>query len=105
MSRDISVTHAARQNRLLSNHHEDLIDFGVATTVRRLDRGDELVRHAGSPTRLRPSTASSSAIATAGSPTLIVVMPIARAGFRLIPRSSKNTHSGGSTPSSRHAIS
>ena len=39
----------------------------------------------------KPSACSSSASATAGSLTLIVVMPIARAGLRLMPRSSRNT--------------
>jgi len=50
-----------------------------------------------------PSTASRSAIAWAGSPTLIVVMPIARAGLRLMPRSSRNTHSSGRTPTTSQA--
>ncbi len=51
----------------------------------------------------KPSTCSSSVSAVAGSSTLMVVMPISRAGLRLIPRSSRNTHSSGSTPSSSHA--
>ena len=46
-----------------------------------------------------PRTRASSASATSGSITLIVVMPIARAGLRLIPRSSRYTASGASTPS------
>ncbi|NBT26379.1 MAG: hypothetical protein EBT09_07495, partial [Actinobacteria bacterium] len=37
--------------------------------------------------------------------TLIVVIPIAAAGFKLMPRSSRNTHSVGSTASVAHAIS
>ena len=37
--------------------------------------------------------------------TLIVVMPIARAGLRFTPRSSRNTHSAGSTPSCSQASS
>ena len=39
----------------------------------------------------KPSTCSSSASASSGSVTLIVVMPSARAGLRLMPRSSRNT--------------
>jgi hypothetical protein len=38
---------------------------------------------------LNPVAASSSAIAWAPLSTLIVVMPMARAGFRLMPRSSR----------------
>ena len=38
-----------------------------------------------------------------GSSTLIVVMPISRAGLRLMPRSSRKTHSVGSTPSRSQA--
>ena len=38
--------------------------------------------------------------ASSGSVTLIVVMPIARAGLRLMPRSSRNTTSLAATPSS-----
>ena len=45
-----------------------------------------------------PISASSSASAASGSSTLIVVMPSARAVFRLLPMSSRNTASGG-----RHA--
>ena len=45
------------------------------------------------------------AMACSGRPTLIVVMPIAAAGLRLMPRSSRKTHSAGSTPSSSQAIS
>ena len=36
-------------------------------------------------------------MACAASTTLIVVMPIAAAGFRLMPRSSRKTHSSGCT--------
>ena len=43
-----------------------------------------------------PSACSSSTSATSGSVTLIVVMPIARAGLRLMPRSSRNTLSDAS---------
>jgi hypothetical protein len=50
-----------------------------------------------------PRAASRSAIAWAGSPTLIVVMPIARAGLRLMPRSSRNTHCSGGTPTTSQA--
>ena len=45
-----------------------------------------------------PRTASSSASAWASVSTLIVAMPMARAGFRLIPRSSRKTQACGSTP-------
>ena len=45
----------------------------------------------------KPTTASSWAIASAGSTTLIVVMPMAAAGLRFTPRSSRNTTSAGST--------
>ena len=55
--------------------------------------------------RTRPSTRSSSASAAPGSSTLMVVIPIARAGLRLTPRSSRKTQSAGSTSSSRQAIS
>ena len=44
-----------------------------------------------------PTTRSSSASAASGSSTLIVVMPSARAVFRLLPMSSRNTASAGST--------
>ena len=47
----------------------------------------------------------SSASAAPGSATLIVVMPIARAGLRLMPRSSRNTQASGATSSNWHAIS
>ena len=49
-----------------------------------------------------PSSASSSATAAAGSATLIVAMPIARAGFRFTPRSSRKTVAAGSTSSRAH---
>ena len=52
-----------------------------------------------------PRTCSSSARATSGSSTLIVVMPISRAGLRFTPRSSRKTHSDGSTPSCSQASS
>ncbi len=41
----------------------------------------------------KPTTASSSARASSGSTTLIVVMPMAAAGLRFTPRSSRNTTS------------
>ncbi len=44
-----------------------------------------------------PSSAANSVAATTGSITLIVVMPIARAGLRLTPRSSRNTQRPGAT--------
>ena len=53
----------------------------------------------------KPTTASRSARACCGPSTLIVVIPIARAGFRLIPRSSRNTQASGFTSSSSQAIS
>ena len=49
--------------------------------------------------------ASSSARAVSGSTTLIVCIPNALAGLRLIPRSSRKTHSLGSTSRRSHAIS
>ncbi len=52
-----------------------------------------------------PSAASSSVMAMSGSPTLIVRIPIAAAGLRLTPRSSRNTQSAGLTSSSSQAIS
>src|SRR5262249_20272777 len=42
-----------------------------------------------------PSTSPSSVTAATGSSTLIVVMPMARADLRLVPRSSRNTDSVG----------
>ena len=53
----------------------------------------------------KPTTASSSSSAWAAFSTLIVVMPIAFAGLRLMPRSSRKTHISGLTSSSSHAIS
>ena len=58
------------------------------------------VRH-----RVEPEHASRSAIACSGETTLIVVIPIAFAGLRLMPRSSRNTTSSGSTPAVRQASS
>ena len=55
--------------------------------------------------RGKPRTCSSSARATAGSVTLIVSMPMRRAGLRFTPRSSRNTASEGSMPSVVQAIS
>ena len=55
--------------------------------------------------RATSSTADSSPSAWSPSSTLIVVMPIARAGLRLMPRSSRNTHAAGSTPSPSQASS
>ena len=52
-----------------------------------------------------PVSAVSSSSACVESITLIVCIPIARAGFRLIPRSSRNTASLGATSSAWHAIS
>ena len=51
-----------------------------------------------------PVAASSSAMACGPDSTLIVVMPIARAGFRFGPRSSRNTQADGDTPSISHII-
>ena len=51
------------------------------------------------------TTDSRSVMAWSGSPTLIVVMPMARAGLRLMPRSSRKTTSVGSTAASSHASS
>ena len=45
-----------------------------------------------------PVAADSSRRASPGSETLMVVMPMARAGFRLMPRSSRYTTSSGRTP-------
>ena len=59
----------------------------------------------GLSARLSASTASSSARASSGSTTLIVVMPIARAGLRLMPRSSRNTASVGATAAAARASS
>lgn len=53
--------------------------------------------------RSRPSTRPSSARASAGSTTLIVVIPMALAGLRLMPRSSRNTASVASTPTMSRA--
>src|SRR5581483_2667579 len=50
-----------------------------------------------------PTTASNSVSAASGSTTLIVVIPMAAAGLRFTPRSSRNATSDGSTPSSSHA--
>ena len=50
-----------------------------------------------------PRAASSSASACASVSTLIVAMPMARAGFRLMPRSSRKTQACGSTPSRSQA--
>ena len=47
------------------------------------------------PSSAKPRTAASSASASSGSSTLIVVMPMARAGLRFTPRSSRNTASCG----------
>ena len=53
----------------------------------------------------KPTAASSAARASSGSTTLIVVIPMARAGLRLTPRSSRNTASSGSMSSSAQARS
>ena len=47
--------------------------------------------------RAKPRMASSSESASSGSTTLIVAIPISRAGLRFIPRSSRNTASDAST--------
>ena len=47
--------------------------------------------------------ASGSTAATAEPSTYGVVIPMALAGLRLMPRSSRNTHSGGVTPRSSQA--
>ena len=57
-------------------------------------------RHSESP-RISPSSVS----AASGSVTLMVCIPSARAGLRLTPRSSRNTHSSGVTPRASHASS
>ena len=53
----------------------------------------------GGPRSGKPTISSSSAIAASGSVTLIVVMPMARAGLRLPPMSSRKTASFGSIAS------
>ena len=56
------------------------------------------VAPAGQP-RGKPTRTASSVRAWAGSNTLMVAIPMARAGLRLTPRSSRNTHDEGVTPS------
>src|SRR5262249_28653315 len=50
-----------------------------------------------------PTIACSASIARSGSPTLMVCMPSARAGFRLMPRSSRYTQRSGGTPNRSQA--
>ena len=59
----------------------------------------------GGQERGKPRTCSSSARATAGSVTLMVSIPMRRAGLRFTPRSSRNTASVGSMSSVVQAIS
>ncbi len=73
----------------------------LATWRTDLAYGKELVDQRSSS----PSTDSRSVMACSASTTLIVVMPMAAAGLRLMPRSSRKTHSAGSTASSSQAIS
>ena len=53
--------------------------------------------HLAVPSSGKPRTAASSASAASGSSTLIVVIPMVRAGLRFTPRSSRNTASTGKT--------
>ena len=56
--------------------------------IGRRDRARDSL-HRRQPRRGIPTIACSSSIATSGSTTLMVRMPISRAGFRLMPRSSR----------------
>src|SRR3546814_14619914 len=60
--------------------------------------GGGLNSHASNST---PMMALKSASALSGSSTLMVRMPMAAAGFRLMPRSSRKTASAGAIPSRR----
>ncbi len=101
-------------------HDQELADL-MDETFRDLYAAAEAPGGAGVPNRVFSTerrdlahsfsrTARSRAPSTArrspwsGSSTLIVVIPISRAGLRLMPRSSRKTHSVGSTPSRSHAV-
>ena len=73
------------------------------STVRTADSG--LAHRVARLSEWSPSTDSRSVMAWSALSTLMVVMPMAAAGLRLMPRSSRNTHSAGSTASSSQAIS
>ena len=71
----------------------------------RRDRPRTLMGDSPDQPRLKPTTRSSWSSASVGSMTLMVVMPMAAAGLRFTPRSSRKTASCGSTPARLQAIS
>ena len=100
-SRSESGSPATGSHAIHLQEQEDVVSRSSPTsTDLRFPGRSGRIRRGGSPT-----TCSSSARATAGSSTLMVIMPMARAGLRLTPRSSRKTASDGSISSMAQAIS
>ena len=96
------ASQSARRSRLLAAARGQAAGSRAHPCPARCARARRAAPTAGPSAHLRhrtakPSSASSSASASSGSATLIVAMPISRAGLRLMPRSSRNTASDAST--------
>lgn len=99
-----NVLRAAEPREAITTHPavvKAVVEYLQASGAGRIIVGDNPGAH---QPRGIPRTPSNSRMASSGSTTLMVVMPKPRAGFRLMPRSSRYTASSGRMSSFSQAI-